>query len=155
MIKKIIKIVLVVLALALIIGQFIRPSHVNPPIVQAETLQASTTVPPEVDTILKRSCGDCHSSETSYPWYSQITPVNWFLNDHIQDGRRELNMSVWNTYPNKKKARKLDELCDQVLKGEMPLPSYLWIHWDAALKPGEADLLCNWAKSEKAKLPPE
>lgn len=155
MIKKIIKIILIVLVVAFIFGQFIRPSHENPPVVEAEILRASTTVPSDVDAILKRSCADCHSNETSYPWYSQITPVNWFLDNHIQDGRRELNTSVWNTYPVKKKARKLDEICDQVEKGEMPLPSYLWIHWDAGLKPGDAQLLCDWARSEKAKLPPE
>jgi hypothetical protein len=155
MIKKIIKSILIVLVGAFIIGQFIRPNHVNTPVAEAETLGASTAVPPQVDAILKRSCADCHSNETSYPWYSQITPVNWFLDNHIQEGRRELNMSVWNTYPVKKKGRKLDEICDQVEKGEMPLPSYLWIHWDAGLKPGDAQLLCDWARSEKAKLPPE
>ena len=151
--RRIIKIVIVVLVAAFVIAQFIRPSHVNQTVNQSETLQASTTVPPGVDNVLKRSCGDCHSNETSYPWYSQITPVNWFLNNHIEDGRRELNLSVWNTYPVKKKSRKLDEICDQVEKGEMPLPSYLWIHWDAALKPGEAKILCEWTESEKAKLP--
>ena len=68
------------------------------------------------------------------------------------DGRREVNFSVWNTYETKRKVRKLDEICEQVETGEMPLPSYLWVHYDAALKPGEAEIICNWTRTEKERL---
>ena len=74
------------------------------------------------------------------------------LADHIEDGRKELNFSVWNTYTPKKKVRKLDELCDQVELGEMPLPSYLWVHRDAVMQEGDAALLCNWAKAEGERI---
>lgn len=152
MLKKILKIAVIVLVVAFVIAQFIRPDFTNPPVVQAETLQASTAVPADVQHILTRSCGDCHTNETQYPWYSKITPSNWFLKDHIDDGRRELNFSVFNTYAPKKKVRKLEEVCEQVEKGEMPLPSYLWIHRDAALAEGDAEVLCNWAKTESNRI---
>jgi hypothetical protein len=74
------------------------------------------------------------------------------MKDHIDDGRRELNFSVWSTYTPKRKSKKLEEICEQVEKGEMPLPSYLWIHRDAALREGDAQALCDWAKGEQAKL---
>jgi hypothetical protein len=152
MLKKIIKIALIVIVVAFIIGQFIRPDFTNPPVVQSETLSASTEVPPDVQAVLSRSCSDCHSNETRYPWYSKVTPFNWFLADHIKDGRREMNLSVWNTYTPKKKMKKLEEVCEQVEQGEMPLPSYLWIHREAVLAEGDAALLCSWSKAESARI---
>jgi hypothetical protein len=152
MLKRILKITAIVLVLAFVIIQFFRPNYVNPPIVQAETLDASTQVPDNVKSILNRSCADCHSHQTAYPWYSNVAPVSWLLADDIRDGRNQVNFSVWNTYPTRKKIRKLDEICEQVESAEMPLPAYLWIHRDAALKDGEAAILCDWANSEKARL---
>jgi len=151
-VKKAIKILVLVLALTFVAIQFIRPDRTNPPEDQAQTLEASMTIPEDVRMILSRSCADCHSNRTVYPWYSNVSPFSWFLANHIHDGRRELNISEWNTYEIRKKVRKLDEICQQVEDGEMPLPSYLWIHWDAKLKPGEAQTLCNWANSERDRL---
>ena len=153
MLRKVLKIAVVVLVLMFVVAQFIRPDFSNPPVVEAETLKASTDVPADVQQILTRSCNDCHSHETVYPWYSKVTPFNWFLADHIAEGRREMNFSVWNTYPPNKKEKKLDELCEQVEQGAMPLPSYLWIHRDAVLSESQSKVLCDWAKAESARLP--
>ncbi|MEO6333867.1 MAG: heme-binding domain-containing protein [Pyrinomonadaceae bacterium] len=150
--RKILKITLIVLVVALIVVQFIRPNFSNPPVVEAQTLYASTEVPNEVQQVLTRSCSDCHSNETRYPWYSKISPFSWFLANHIDDGRRELNFSVWNTYSPKKKVRKLEELCEQVEQRVMPLQSYLWIHGEAVMADGDAALLCNWSKAEAGRL---
>jgi hypothetical protein len=150
--KRIIKIVVLILALAFVVIQFIRPDRTNPPENPADTIEASTQIPADVGAILSRSCADCHSNRTMYPWYSNVAPVSWFLADHIRDGRRELNFSVWNTYDNRRKERKLDAICDQVDIGEMPLSSYLWIHWDAKLQSGDAEKICDWARAEKERL---
>ncbi len=152
MMRKILKVLVLVLALAFIALQFVRPDFTNPTVVEFETLAASTQVPPEVEQVLTRSCNDCHTHETSYPWYSRVSPFNWFLAGHIDDGRRHLNLSVWNTYSREKKTHKLEEICEMVESAAMPLPSYLWIHRDAVLKKGEAELLCNWAKIEAARI---
>ena len=152
MVRKILKIFVVVIALAFIALQFVRPDFSNPPVVASETLAASTTVPADVQAVLTRSCSDCHSNETVYPWYSKVSPFNWFLYDHIDTGRHEMNFSQWNAYTKEKKINKLDEICEQVEAGEMPLPSYLWIHRDAVLKPEEARLLCDWAKAEGERI---
>ena len=82
----------------------------------------------------------------------QISPVSWWLKNHINEGRRELNVSEFGTYADKKKGRKLHEICEQVEK-EMPLPSYLWIHRDATLSDNDIKVLCDWAESERAKYP--
>ncbi|MEZ5425950.1 MAG: heme-binding domain-containing protein [Pyrinomonadaceae bacterium] len=157
--KKVLKIIVVVLFVALAGIQFIRPNFNNPQVVEAETLEASTEVPEDVGQILKTSCYDCHSNQTVYPWYSRISPVSWWLADHIREGRGELNFSVWNTYNNRRKAHKLEEICENIESKAMPLPSYLWGHGDAELSPEKIKILCDWANREKAKLesaaPPE
>lgn len=150
--KKALKIIVIVGVIAFVGIQFVRPDRTNPPIVEADTLEASMQVPEQVDAILNRSCVDCHTNKTQYPWYSNIAPVSWWLGNHISDGRRHLNLSIWNTYTAKRKAEKLGEICDQVESGEMPLPSYLWIHRYAVLKEGEAKTLCDWTEAEKAKV---
>jgi hypothetical protein len=152
MLRKIVKISLIVLVVAFAGVQLIRPDFTNPPINPAETLTATTRVPADVQQILSRSCNDCHSNSTQYPWYSKVTPFNWFLAGHIEDGRRELNFSVWNTYSRDKKEKKLEEICEQVEHAAMPLPSYLWIHHDAVLSESDSRLLCDWSRAEAARI---
>ena len=151
--KRILKIVVIVVVVLLIGLQFVRPDKTNPSTDPAATLEANVNMPPEVSTILARSCADCHSNSTYYPWYAQISPVSWWLNNHINEGRRELNISEFGTYNDKKQGRKLHEICEQVEQKEMPLPSYLWIHSDAALSDNDIKVLCDWAEAERAKYP--
>ncbi len=150
--KKILKIIAIVLCVAFVAIQFYRPSKINPPIVAAETLEATTEIPETIHAILKRSCSDCHSNETVYPWYSNISPFSWLVVDHIKEGRSEFNISVWNTYSAKKKRHKLDEVCEQVTSGAMPHNQYLWIHRDALLSQEDKKILCDWAETKKAKI---
>ena len=150
--KKILKVIAVVLTAGFVVIQFIRPDLTNPPVNQAETLEASTGVPENVRRILSRSCADCHTHATNFPWYSRIQPSAWFLADHLREGRRELNFSVWNTYPPDRRRRKLDEICEQARSREMPLPSYLWIHRDAQLSDSEIEVLCGWTEREIPKI---
>lgn len=150
--KKALKIVVIVLALGFVILQFFRIDKVNPPINAADTLDAAVEVPPDIQIILGRSCNDCHSNTTIYPWYANIQPSAWYVKDHIDDGRRHLNFSIFNTYPLSKKQKKLSELCEQVRSEEMPLPAYLWIHRDAKMRPGDAEALCSWTNTAIAAL---
>lgn len=150
--KKALKIIAVVLFVLFVAIQFYRPDRTAPTIVEAETLESSTEVPEKVEQILVTSCNDCHTNKTIYPWYSQVAPASLFLANHISEGRRHLNFSVWNTYETRKKRRKLDEICEQITEKEMPLPSYLWIHWNAKLSDEDVKTLCDWADAEKARL---
>jgi len=143
--KWLTRIVLIVAAL-FIVAQFIRPDLTNPAVDRRKALQA----PPQVQSILDRSCHDCHSSETRWPWYTNITPVNWWLADHVKEGRRELNLSEWGGYSAKRRTRKFKEICDQVKEGEMPPKNYLWIHTDAKLSDEDRQTLCTWAASERS-----
>ena len=150
--KKALKIIAIVLVVAFIAIQLVRPDFTNPPVNQTETLLAAPEVPENVKAILSRSCADCHSNETVLPWYSKIQPSAWFLKGHIDEGRRELNLSLWKTYESRRQRKKLGEICEQVKERLMPLPSYLWIHWDAKLSDADIKTLCDWTESESAKI---
>ena len=141
------RLVLALLVLFLL-AQFMRPERTNPPIDPAKELRA----PAPVQQILDRSCKDCHSNRTEWPWYSHVTPVNWYLVDHINEGRQELNFSDFNSYETKKQARKLQELCEEVEDGHMPIPEYTWLHRDAKLSAANQRTLCEWSKSFRVAL---
>jgi hypothetical protein len=142
-----IKRLLLLLLLVLIVIQFIRPSENHSDKQSANDITLHYTVPDTVLSILKRSCYDCHSNNTVYPWYNHIQPVAWWLSSHVKDGKRELNFSEFASYPLKKQARKLKNTVREVKEDGMPLDSYLWIHKDAKLEQGQKDLVIRWADS--------
>ena len=150
---RIFKRVLLALAVIFVLMQLYRPSRENPPVDQTKTIEHAMSIPPNVQTTLSRACNDCHSSETAWPWYSNVAPVSWMLTDHVNEGRAELNFSNWATFSPRKKRHKLEEICEQVNKKEMPVTSYLWMHPDARLSPQERNAICDWANAEKAKIP--
>lgn len=144
--------ILIILAVLIVVAQFIRPLPGSLPIDPQKTLSSTGDLPANVADVFNRGCRDCHSNNTSWPWYSQIAPVSWMLASHVKDGRRELNIDQWRDYPLKKKQRKLDAVCKQVKEGDMPLPSYLWIHHNARLSDADKQVLCSWATAERAKI---
>lgn len=143
---KIIKIIGLVLLIAFVVAQFFRPEKNAGELTSVNAFLAETNPPEDVKVILKETCFDCHSSHTKYPWYSNITPVNYWLADHIKSGTKRLNFSLWKKYSTKRKDHKLDEVIDMVEDKEMPLPSYTWTHGDAKLSQEQIDAVITWAK---------
>ncbi len=134
------------LLLVLVGIQFVRIDKTNPPVVEGEDFIVVTQPPAEVATLLRNACYDCHSNETKYPWYTNVAPISWWIEEHIRHGRGELNFSKWGTYPIKKAHHKLKESYEMVEGKEMPLPSYLWTHSEAELTNEEQQLLVQWFK---------
>ena len=97
--------------------------------------------------VLKKSCYDCHSYNTKYPWYNNIQPVAWWLQTHVNEGKHDLNFNEFATYAPKKQYHKLKDIIDSQNDGWMPLDSYLWIHKDAILTKDQRDELIKWADS--------
>lgn len=155
--KKILKTVLIVLLIALITIQFIRPSKNAGEEIAANQITAVQQVPDSLQQILKISCYDCHSNTTHYPWYSKIQPVAWFLNDHIVEGKKEINFSIFATYPAYRRYKKFKEIGKEVKDGDMPISSYTLLHQDASLNADQKILIENWAanamKEMEAKYP--
>ncbi|MFY9243034.1 MAG: heme-binding domain-containing protein [Polaribacter sp.] len=143
---KIVKKIGLVVLLIFIIAQFFRPEKNDGNINTVNAFVAETNPSEEVLNIMKTSCFDCHSSKTNYPWYNNITPVNYWLEDHIADGKKHLDFSKWSEYSLKKKEHKMDELHEEVEKKEMPLDSYTWVHSEANLTPEQIDAIVTWGK---------
>ncbi len=142
--KKALKIALLVFAIVFVGIQFFQIDKTNPEIVKAETLESLVNVPSDVSIILGKACNDCHTNKTRYPWYSYVQPSGWFLKDHVEHGKEHFNMSKFATYDANKQAKRLEEMCEEVTEGNMPLPSYTWIHREAVLTETEKKALCDW-----------
>lgn len=156
--KKVLRWLLVGLAGALVVAQFVRPPKESAP-ETADDFIAQCRPPAEVEWILRAGCYDCHSNQTRYPWYAEIQPVGWWLKEHIDDAKGELNFSEFGSYRVRRKYRKLEEMITQVEKGEMPIASYRLIHADAQFTPAQKELLTQWVgavrDSIKAATPPD
>lgn len=152
MFKKLLKIVLIILIVGLVISQFIRPERFSTGEVTKDDIANVLKVPDDVQKILKRSCFDCHSNHTVWPWYTNISPVNWLVYDDVNSGRHKMNFSEWGKLTVSKQSTKLQNICDKLKDGDMPLPKYLLIHRDAVLSQQEKDILCKWADAQADSL---
>ncbi len=146
--RKNLKRVLVVLLLVFVVMQFFRIDKSHPKLKKRQDFIVMTKPPADVEKLLRSACYDCHSFETEYPWYSNVAPVSWFLEDHIDEGREHLNFSVWGTYKKKKQNHKLHECAEEVEEKEMPLDSYTWTHGDAKLSSKDQKKLAEWFEGE-------
>jgi hypothetical protein len=129
-----------ILALFLFI-QAIPVERNNPPV--TERIEA----PPEVQTLLRRACMDCHSNETFWPWYSGVAPISWLTARDVREGREHLNLSTWDRYDAGERAELFDEMAEVVEEGEMPMKMYLPLHPEARLTAEERALLVRWARA--------
>ena len=101
-------------------------------------------MPDSVQQILKTSCYDCHSNHSDYPWYAKIEPVDWWLTNHINKGKRGLNFNEFSTYRIAKQYKRFQDISEMVNKHDMPLPSYLIIHRYAILSEPQIDEVKQW-----------
>jgi Haem-binding domain len=141
--------VLQILLVAFVAAQFFPIHRDNPPVDPAQTLYATSSVPANVHAVFERSCRDCHSNATAWPWYSHFAPVSWMIADDVHGGRKHFNLSEWNTYPEEKKIRKLGEICEQVKTGEMPDEKYTLVHRGTSLSREDKTMLCDWTDGLK------
>jgi hypothetical protein len=141
MLKKIL-VVLVVLFVAI---QFYRPAR-NLSADTSLDIRGKYVVPDSVGRILARACNDCHSNSTRYPWYAEVQPVSWWLNNHIKDGKRHLNLNSFLGSRVAVQKKRMEDCIEQIDSSEMPLDSYLWIHKDAVLSEGDKAALKSWCQ---------
>lgn len=145
MLKKI----LIGLLVVLVLIQFFRPEKNNS---NDLTHDVSTKykIPEEVSHILRVACNDCHTNKTNYPWYAQIQPVAWWLNDHVTEGKEHLNFSSFTQLPIAVQNHKFEEVIEVIDENEMPLESYtyLGLHPEARLTEDQKTALKNWAREQ-------
>ena len=144
--------ILAVVVVVLIVIQFFPPTKNVSEAASAKNISAVYNTPAEVKTILDKACNDCHSNNTVYPWYAEVQPVAWWLNEHIEDGKKDLNFSEFASYRPRRQYKKLEEINELVKENEMPLNSYLWIHKDAKLSDQQKLTLANWVEATRDSL---
>ncbi len=132
----------------LLVAQFFQPEQNSGDYESVKGFLAETKATPEVEAIMKKACFDCHSEKTNYPWYSKITPVNYWMAHHVEEGREHLDFSNWANYSLKKKEHKMDEVYEEVEEKHMPLKSYTITHGE--LTDAEIKTLVDWGKSAQA-----
>lgn len=146
MLKKI----LLVVVILFVVAQFVRPERTNPPVDPAQSIFAKQQVSSEAKAILERSCGDCHSNDTKWPWYTNITPINWWIaREHVEHGRGHWNYSTWDPA---RADMLLEEMCEEVESDKMPMPSYLRMHAEAKLSAADKRTFCEWTLAERNRM---
>lgn len=138
--KKIALYATAVMAVVFVVIQFVPvEGRTNPPV------QSDIGAPPEVDAILRRSCYDCHSHETRWPWYNRVAPASWLIAHDVKEAREHLNFSAWDRYSSEEKAHLIEEMWEEVEEGEMPLWFYVPLHPEAKLSDEDKATLEAWS----------
>ena len=135
-----------VLLSIIVAAQFVQPERVNPPVSPERSLWNDRRVDARVGHILRRACVDCHSHETTWPWYSKLSPISWMVARHVVNGRAKLNFSDWSG----PSPDQLEEIYDSIAKKKMPMASYVLMHPDARLSQADREILTAWADGKLA-----
>lgn len=150
--KKILKIVAMIVLVAFVGIQFIPTEKNQSDFAPKTDFLLVNNTPETISNLLIESCYDCHSNNTKYPWYNRIQPMAWFLEDHIKEGKKELNFSEWNEYSDRRKNSKLNSIISQIEDDEMPLFSYTLIHRNAVYSDSEKELVIEYMRNLKDEL---
>ena len=138
--RKLVISAVAVAALILLLVQFIPVDLANPPVA------TDLVAPAEVEAVLRRACYDCQSHETTWPWYSRVAPVSWWVARHVAEGRAGLNFSQWPVFDGETRGLLLRDIDKQIEDGTMPLKSYVLGHPGARLTEEEEQLIRAWAQ---------
>ena len=146
---KIVKIIALILLVAFVGIQFVPTERNQSDVVPKTDFMLVNSVPDHIKSKLQTSCYDCHSNNTQYPWYNKVQPIAWFLEDHIKEGKAELNFNEWDSLSNRRKKSKLRSIIKQIENDEMPLDSYTLIHREASFSEAEKQELIQWVERLK------
>lgn len=140
------------LAVLFLAAQLIRPSRANPPTDESHTLQAHVGPASGLVAVLDRSCGDCHSNKTVWPWYTEIAPLSWLMTYAVNEGRKAVNFSEWTAYSADQQRTLLAQSCHDVSQGTMP-GAYTWLRPATKLSPQDIQVICAVLAQTRAGLP--
>ena len=140
----------VLIGLTFIALQFYQPErNADAGFPNKESFFTIEKTPKNIANILQNSCTNCHSNNTEYPLYSYVQPIRYFLDEHIKEGKENLNFDEWGNYSQRKRNNKLESTINQIEKNEMPLPSYTIIHRNAMLNESQKRKIINYFKNLK------
>ncbi len=128
----------VLLALVVLL-QFIPVTRDNPPVAGDFDEQQ------DVERVLRNSCYNCHSHETSWPWYSGVAPVSWLVAHDVNEAREHLNFSNWKTMRANDRLLAKKIIWEEIARGDMPLGRYVLLHPCAKLSETDKSVIRSWA----------
>jgi hypothetical protein len=123
--------------------QFYQPKRTNPPFNASTSFEAVAKPSKEVAVVVSRACKNCHSQETEWPWYSNVSPVSWLVARDVEQGRKHLNLSQWDIYAGEMSKIRVIEMCEEAKAGKMPLKPYTFLHPEARLTSADITALCT------------
>jgi len=139
--RSLYKTVFVILVIVFIGIQYIEVDRTNPPV------KADLEAPREIKNLLKKACYDCHSYETTWPWYSKVAPVSWLVSDDVEEARKHLNFSEWENLPRSKKEDLKKNIWEELVADDMPPKKYIYLHPDASLEMIQKNILKRWLQN--------
>ena len=145
--KKWLKLSLWIVLIVLVGIQFVPIQRNETEIVSNADFIESYQPPIDIGYMIQSSCYDCHSNQTKYPWYSNVQPIGWLLQNHISEGKSELNLSEFGNLSNRMKRMKINSIISQIADDKMPHPSYVLMHSDAKLDSLKKAHLINYFDS--------
>ncbi len=140
----------VVLVIVFAAAQIVRPDRTNPATDVRRTIQARVTTASGLGPVLDRSCRDCHSNRTVWPWYTRIAPVSWAMAYGVRAGRKAVNFSEWAAYQPEEQQRLLADSCQDASTGKMP-GAWTLLHPEAKLSTRDIDTICGAARVTAAR----
>jgi hypothetical protein len=141
-----------VAATIFVLIQFVQPARNESGQVLDTDISKTVSVPENVQSILSKSCYDCHSNNTRYPWYNRIQPGGWFMAYHVRNAKEKLNFSDFGSYTKRRQESKLKSIAKQIEDEAMPLSSYTLIHRNAILSSSEKEAITTWAINSRDSL---
>lgn len=139
--------ILIGLVVLLVIAQFFRIDKSHPPVNPKIDFATVTNVPDDINAMMKNACYDCHSHEVTYPWYTNIAPVSWWIKGHIRNGAKRLNFSEWGNYTNKQQRHQIEDCVEVLNDKRMPPKSYKFLHPEAQLSDDDRSKIVGWMES--------
>lgn len=124
-------------------AQFFQPARTNPPADPGASFAAVVKPPAHTAAVIGRSCADCHSNQTRWPWYSRVSPVSWMVARDVKQGRARLNFSEWNLYGPEMSKLRIGAMCRAAAQGDMPPKFYTPVHPEARLTEPDVAALCG------------
>ncbi len=149
---KRVKQILFVVLIVFVAIQFMQPARNQSGQVLQSDISKTYHIPNNVHALLKNACLDCHSNNTSYPWYFNIQPIGWILAKDIKDGKEKLNFSEFGSISSRRQISKLQEAENRIKDGTMPLPVYQFMHPSARLTEEERRVVIDWIQETKDSL---
>jgi hypothetical protein len=126
--------------------------HTEPPPAPRKPLFEGAQIDGPTLALFERACQDCHSENTQWPWYSHIPPASWLIRKDVDDARRRVDFSNWDSYRPEEQEEFLTRIGSAARTGQMPLPRYTLLHREAVLASQERQLIYEWSRAEKKRL---